>query len=96
MAKKKRGRHRSTDKEGKKTMARLQGIPGVAAVVIGQSYGGKSIGRDRATGDFKLQGEVQGGFKGVLQTSKGIQEIFVRVEKDKEEVARRIRAQFPE
>ena len=95
MAEKQRGRHRSTDKEGRRTIARLQGISGVVAVLIGQSYGGKSIGRDRAVGDFKLQGEVQGGFKGVLQTSRGIQEIFVRVEEDKALVAGRIRAQFP-
>ncbi len=95
MADRQRGRHRSTDKEGRRTIARLQGIPGVVAVLIGQSYGGKSIGRDRAAGDFKLQGEVQGGLKGVLQTSRGIQEIFVRVEGDKALVAGRIRAQFP-
>ncbi len=46
-------------------------------------------------GGFKLQGEVQGGLKGVLQTSRGMQEIFVRVEGDKALVAVRIRARFP-
>ena len=74
-----RGRHRSTDKEGRQTLARLERIDGVAAVIISRSIGGKSIGRRRGVGDFKLQGEVAGGFKGVLQTSKGIQEIFVKV-----------------
>ena len=90
-----RGRHRSTDKEGRKTLARLERIPGVAAVIISRSIGGKSIGRERAVGDFKLQAEVQGGFKGVLQTSKGIQEIFVLVPGRKREVARAIREEFP-
>jgi hypothetical protein len=43
-----RGRHRSSDKEGKKTIALLKSVPGVTAVVIGRSYGGKSLGGDRA------------------------------------------------
>jgi hypothetical protein len=89
-----RGRHRSTDKAGKKTLTRLGNIAGVEAVVIGRSVGGKSLGRSRGVGDFKLQGEVPGGFKGVLQTSKGIQEIFVRVSKDKDKVAAAIRREF--
>lgn len=96
MAAARRGRHQSTDKEGKKTLARLARIPGVVAVVISRSIGGKSVGRARAVGDFKLQSEVQGGFKGVLQTSKGIQEIFVRVAVRKDEVARAIREKFPD
>lgn len=74
-----RGRHQSTDKEGKRTIEALERIPGVEAVFINRSIGGKSIGRKRAAGDFKLQGEMRGGFRGVLQTSKGIQEIFIRV-----------------
>ena len=47
--------------------------------MISHSIGGKSIGRHCAAGDFKLQSEMPGGFKGVLQTSKGIQELFIRV-----------------
>lgn len=95
MAEKKQGRHQSTDKTGRRTIARLRGVPGVKAVVIGRSYGGKSIGRDRAVGDFKLQGEVQGGFKGILQTSKGIQELYISVTGEKEAAARAIRQIFP-
>ena len=95
MADKQRGRHQSTDKTGKKTLAKLMSIPGVEAVIISQSYGGKSLGRNRGVGDFKLQSEVQGGFKGILQTSKGIQEIFVRVPSDRDEVAKAIRVLFP-
>ncbi len=95
MGKERRGKHRSTDKEGQQTIARLENIPGVTAVIIGRSFGGKSIGRRRGVGDFKLQSEVQGGFKGVLQTSKGIQEIVVLVEAGKTETARAIRKLFP-
>ena len=95
MAQKKRGRHQSTDKTGRRTIARLRGVPGVKAVVIGRSYGGKSIGPE-AVGDFKLQGEVQGGFKGILQTSKGIQELYISVSSgEKEATARAIRQLFP-
>ena len=89
-----RGRHRSSDKDGKRTIARLKSIPGVTTVVIGRSYGGKSLGRDRAVGDFKLQSEVRGGFRGVLQTSRGIQEIFIQVAEGAAEVARTIRDDF--
>ncbi len=89
-----RGRHRSSDKEGKRTIARLMSIPGVTAVVIGRSYGGKSLGRDRAVGDFKLQAKVRGGLKGVLQTSKGIQEIFIQVAEGTDGVTRAIRDEF--
>ena len=95
MASHQRGRHRSTDKDGKRTIARLEGIPGVTAVVIGRSFGGKSIGRGRKVGDFKLQAAVPAGFKGVLQTSKGIQEIFIRVPEGRDDVAAAIREAFP-
>ncbi len=74
-----RGRHRSTDKEGRRTIDAIERISGVKGVIISRSIGGKSIGRHCAAGDFKLQSEMPGGFKGVLQTSKGIQELFIRV-----------------
>ena len=74
-----RGRHRSTDKEGRRTIDALERIPGVEGVIISRSIGGKSIGRHCAAGDFKLQSEMPGGFRGVLHTSKGIQELFIRV-----------------
>ena len=75
-----RGRHRSTDKEGGRTLARIEAVPGVAGVVIGHSVGGKNLGRPARTGSFRLQGQVAGGFRGVVQTSRGIQEVFVRLE----------------
>jgi len=95
MPERRRGRHLSTDKDGKKTIAKLEKIPGVAAVVIGRSLGGKAIGRGSAAGDFKLQAEVPGGFKGVLQTSRGIQELFIRIPARKAEVAKAIHKRFP-
>ncbi len=73
----------------------MERIPGVTAVVIGRSYGGKSIGRGRKVGDFKLQAEVPAGFKGVMQTSRGIQEIFIRVPERRDDVAVAIRRAFP-
>lgn len=89
-----RGRHKSTDKEGRRTLARLEAVPGVTAIVIGHSLGGKSLGRTARTGDFRLQGAVAGGLKGVVQTSRGIQEIFVRVAQgaDRQQVAAAIAA----
>ena len=73
-----RGRHQSTDKEGKRTIAAIEAVSGVEAVFINRSIGGKSVGRSGSAGDFKLQGETPGGYRGILQTSKGIQEIFIR------------------
>jgi len=54
-----------------------------------------TTGRDRAAGDFKLQSEVQFGFRGILQTSKDIQEIYGHMEGNREAVATRIRKLFP-
>lgn len=53
-------------------------MDGVEAVVLGLSKGGKSVAGGSA-GHFKLQRAVPGGFKGLLQTSKGVQEVFVKV-----------------
>ena len=54
-------------------------------MIIGHSIGGKSIGRNATEGAFKLQREEEGGFKGVLQTSRGIQEIFIRIREGEKE-----------
>ncbi len=77
--KSKRGTHRSTTKRARKTLEFLEGLEGVEGVIIGHSLGGKSIHRNAADGDFKLQREEDAGFKGVVQTSRGIQEIFIRI-----------------
>lgn len=75
----KRGRHQSSCKDGKKSIKKIESLPNVQGVIIGFSIGGKSIGQGKASGDVKLQRIVSGGIKGVLQTSKGVQEIFIRV-----------------
>ncbi len=97
MSLRRRGRHQSTCKAGKKTLAALESIPGVAAVIIGRSYGGKSIGKGHSAGYFKLQREVEGGFRGLLQSSRGVQEIFIRVAPGSaDKVRKMIRVKFPQ
>jgi hypothetical protein len=80
-----RGRHQSSCKDGKRTIQRIENIPAVIGVIIGHSFGGRSIGQGRAPGDLKLQRIIEGGIKAVLQTSKGVQEIFIRVETGSEQ-----------
>ena len=77
--KSKRGAHTSTTKKARKTIEMLEALDGVEAVMIGVSVGGKSISRNASDGDFKIQREDEAGYKGVIQTSKGIQEIFIRI-----------------
>ena len=55
-------------------------MEGVVGVIIGRSYGGKSLGTGTRTGSIKLQRRQAGGLKAVAQTAKGLQEIFIRVE----------------
>ncbi len=55
-------------------------MPGVAGVIIGHSYGGKSLGQGGKTGEIRVQREMPGGLKAVTQTSKGLQELFIRTE----------------
>ncbi|MBK1855104.1 hypothetical protein JO972_09045 [Verrucomicrobiaceae bacterium 5K15] len=53
-------------------------MPGVTGVIIGRSYGGKSLGKQGKTGAIRVQREVSGGLKAVTQSSKGLQELFIR------------------
>lgn len=80
-----RGRHQSTSKEGRTLLRRIEAIDGVIAVIIGRSYGGKSLGTNTGTGAIRVQRKVPGGLKAVIQTSKGVQEIFIRTEAGTEE-----------
>lgn len=75
-----RGRHQTTSKECHRTLRRIEAIDGVAAVIIGRSYGGRSLGAGSPTGAVKIQRQVSGGLKGVTQSAKGLQEIFIRTE----------------
>lgn len=54
----------------------------MVGVIIGRSYGGKSLGKGGKTGEIRVQREVPGGLKAVTQTSKGLQELFIRTKKD--------------
>ncbi|QTN31918.1 hypothetical protein HZ994_06100 [Akkermansiaceae bacterium] len=73
-----RGRHQSTSKECKETIRRIEAIDGVIALIIGRSYGGKSLGKGTSTGSVRVQRKISGGIKAVTQTEKGLQEIFIR------------------
>ncbi len=61
-------------------------MDGVIGVIIGRSYGGKSLGAGTRTGSMKIQRTVSGGLKAVTQTAKGLQEIYIRTEAGKEEI----------
>ncbi len=75
-----RGRHQSTSKECERIMRRIEAMDGVVGVIIGRSYGGKSLGQSDRTGSVRIQRKVSGGLKAVTQSSKGLQEIFIRTE----------------
>jgi len=77
-----RGRHQSTSKECKEAIRRIESLDGVIAVIIGISYGGRSLGKGTTTGSVRIQRKVSGGIKAVTQTEKGLQEIFIRTEED--------------
>jgi 2-keto-3-deoxy-L-rhamnonate aldolase RhmA len=75
-----RGRHQSSSKECHQVMRRIEAMDGVVGVIIGRSYGGKSLGAGSRTGSIKVQRKVSGGLKAVTQSEKGLQEIFIRTE----------------
>jgi hypothetical protein len=61
-------------------MRQIEAMPGVLGVIIGRSYGGKSLGIGSRTGSVRVQRQVSGGLKAVTQSAKGLQEIFIRTE----------------
>jgi hypothetical protein len=75
-----RGRHQSSSKECHLVMRKIEAIHGVIGVIIGRSYGGKSLGKGIGTGAVKIQRKISGGIKAVTQSEKGLQEIFIRTE----------------
>jgi hypothetical protein len=76
-------------------LARIEAMAGVAGVIIGRSYGGRSLGQGSPTGTVRVQRIVSGGLKGVMQSSKGVQEIFIRTAEGAEErIAREINPEF--
>ncbi|RYD43047.1 MAG: hypothetical protein EOP85_10590 [Verrucomicrobiaceae bacterium] len=61
-------------------MKKIEALHGVIGVIIGRSYGGKSLGLGTGTGSIRIQRRVSGGLKAVMQSEKGLQEIFIRTE----------------
>lgn len=61
-------------------MRRIEALEGVVGVIIGRSYGGKSLGQGSGTGAVKIQRKISGGLKAVTQSAKGLQEIFIRTD----------------
>lgn len=74
---------------------KIESFPGVVGVIIGRSYGGKSLGGKSTTGSVRIQRVVSGGLKAVTQSSKGLQELFIRTKEGaEEEVWREIDSMF--
>ncbi len=63
---------------------KIEAIEGVIGVIIGHSYGGKSLGKQSRTGAVKVQRIEVGGIKAATQSAKGLQELFIRTEADQE------------
>ena len=59
---------------------RIEAMDGVVGVIIGYSYGGKSLARSSRTGAIRIQRTVAGGLKAVTQSAKGLQDLFIRTE----------------
>ncbi len=86
-----RGRHQSTSKECRRTIEKIEALDGVSGVIIGLSFGGKSLGKNKATGALKVQRIEPGGIKAATQSAKGLQELFIRTENGREqEIAEKI------
>lgn len=66
-------------------MRKIETLEGVIGVIIGRSYGGKSLGAGCRTGSVKVQRKISGGLKAVTQSTKGLQEIYIRTEAGKED-----------
>ncbi|MFQ3243380.1 MAG: hypothetical protein ACI9JZ_003091, partial [Lentimonas sp.] len=73
--------------ECKRIIKKIEAIEGVVGVIIGQSYGGRSLGQNSRTGSVKIQRKKSGGLKAVTQSAKGLQELFIRVETGHEDQA---------
>jgi hypothetical protein len=76
-----RGRHQTTSKECRAMIRRIEALDGVTAVIIGRSYGGKSLAQGSATGTLKIQRQLPGGLKAVTQSAKGLQEIYIQTQR---------------
>lgn len=84
-----RGRHQSTSKECQQVLKKIEALDGVIGTIIGRSYGGKSLGRTDRTGAVRIQRRQPGGLKAVMQSEKGLQEIFIRIEEGFEDATQK-------
>ena len=76
---------------------KIESIDGVVGVIIGMSYGGKSLGKNQPTGAIKIQRIEEAGLNAATQSAKGLQELFIRTENGREqEVAGKIKAFYPQ
>jgi hypothetical protein len=66
-------------------LRKIEAIPGVVGVIIGMSFGGKSLGQGMTTGSLRIQRKEQAGLKAVIQSEKGLQEIFILIEPEKQD-----------
>ena len=73
---------------------KIEALEGVIGVIIGHSYGGKSLGKQSRTGAVKVQRIEVGGIKAATQSAKGLQELFIRTEADQEKVIAEKNAAF--
>lgn len=73
---------------------KIEALDGVIGVIIGRSYGGKSLGQQSRTGAVKVQRIEVAGIKAATQSAKGLQELFIRTESDKKEAVAEIIASF--
>lgn len=74
---------------------RVEAVAGVKGVVIGRSQGGKSLGRHGSTGALRIQRREANGFKAVIQSARGIQELFILVDADDQEHVRQTLDSWP-
>lgn len=76
-----RGKHHTTCKAGRRKIELIKKVPGIKAVLIGRSLGGKGL-HQASDGTVKLQTSRPGAITAVMQTSKGVQNITFLLEPD--------------
>jgi len=90
----KTGRHKTLDKELKRTVQWLLGLPSVSKVVIGIS---ESCRHKYAPGTIKWTMDMPAGIKANGYSGKGITNLFIRVDPpdDREVIKKKLLDRFP-
>lgn len=73
---------------------KIEALDGVIGVIIGHSYGGKSLGKQNRTGAVKVQRIEKSGIKAATQSAKGLQELFIRTHAGQEQIVAKKIADF--